>query len=332
MTAVAACAAAAFCFAATLSAFPQDPPPQDTPSAPVPTEGSQPPPPQPGPPPAEPVPGQKSGPAAPSSNGPRIEADPGVRLLDSGFRHLYELRFEDGRNEFLEYQRLHPDDPMGKAAEAASYLFEQFNTKGILTSNFFLNDSKFLNGIDGNPSENRNPKFLQANQTARSIAKQRLAQFPKDPQGLLVLTMTDGMEADYDAIIEKKQLASLGLIKQAEAEAKDVLSIDPNAQDAYVALGAGNYIVGSLPGFKRAIVWFGGVHGDRQRGMDQLQSAATNGHYLQPFAKILLALASERERRHDRAQLLLAELAAEFPANPLFARELALLQGGGGKH
>lgn len=303
--------AAALSFSAALPAF-QDLPPQETPPLPSPPAllaPEQPPPPQPA-----------------STQSPRIEADPGAGLLDSGFRSLYELRFESGRADFLKYQKIHPEDPLGKAAEAASYLFEQFNDKGVLTSNFFLNDSKFLNGIDGNPADNHNAKFLESNRTARAMAKRRLAETPSDPHGLLVLTMTDGMEADYDAIIEKKQMASLSLIKQAEAEAKDVLSIDPNAQDAYVALGAGNYIVGSLPGYKRAIVWFGGVHGDRQRGLDQLQVAATNGHYLQPFAKILLALASERERHHDRAQTLLNELATEFPANPLFARELALLQ------
>lgn len=262
-----------------------------------------------------------------------MEADPGAALLDAGFRHLYELHFTEGRSEFVQYQKLHPEDPLGKAAEAASYLFEQFNAKGVLTSDFFLNDSKFLNGIDGNPKENRNNDFEAANQQARAMARQRLAQYPRDPHCLLVLTMADGMEADYDALIQKKQLASLGLIKQAEAEAKDVLGIDPSAQDAYVALGAGNYIIGSLPGYKRAFVWFGGVHGDRQRGMDELQSAATNGHYLQPFAKILLALASERERRHDRARSLLSELAAEFPANPLFQHELDLLgSNSAGKH
>jgi hypothetical protein len=257
---------------------------------------------------------------------PSMEADAPASMLESGFRNLYELDFQSGRDKFIEYQKTHPEDPMGKAAEAASYLFEQLNEKGVLTSNFFLNDSKFLNGIDGDPSQNRNPKFLEANEQAREMAKQRLQANPRDPQGLLVLTMTDGMEADYDAIIERKHIASLSLIKQAEAEANIALSSDPNAQDAYVALGVGNYIIGSLPGFKRAFLWMGGIHGDRQRGLEQLQSAADNGHYLRPFAKILLALASEREHQRDKARTLLTDLSLQFPSNPLFAKELALLQ------
>jgi len=137
--------------------------------------------------------------------------------------------------------------------------------------------------------------------------------------------MTDGMEADYDALIVKKQLAGLSMTRQAEGEATKLLAIDPSAEDAYLALGAANYVIGCLPSYKRAFLWLGGIHGDRAKGMDQMQRAADHGHYLQPFAKILLALASEREHQTDRARLLLTELATEFPANPLFARELELL-------
>jgi hypothetical protein len=254
-----------------------------------------------------------------------MEADPSVPLLEAGFQHLYELNFQGARAEFLAYQKAYPGDPLGKAAEAASYLFEQFNAKGVFTSEFFLNDSKLLGGVDGNPAENRNAAFLNANRRAREMAKRILKVNPRDTQGLLVLTLTDGMEADYDALIEKKQLASLGLIRQAEAEANNLLALNPAEKDAYVALGAGNYIIGCLPGYKRAFLWFGGIHGDRQRGMQQMESAASQGHYLRPFAKILLALAFEREHQPDRARLLLSELTAQFPSNPLFAHELALI-------
>ena len=254
-----------------------------------------------------------------------VEAVPPVNMLDAGFHDLYSLDFKGGRERFLSYQKLDPDDPMGKAAEAASYLYEEFNAKGIFTSEFFLNDEKFLGGASGSPAENRNDAFLVANRAARDMANARLKADPRDREGLLVLTMTDGMEADYDALIVKKQMAALGLTKQADAEALRLLAVDPNAEDAYMALGAANYIIGCLPGYKRAFLWFGGVHGDRQRGMDQLQRTAEHGHYLKPFAKAWLALACEREHQQDRARQLLAELAAEFPANPLFARELALL-------
>ncbi len=256
---------------------------------------------------------------------PRIEAAPSAGMLDAGFRNLYELDFKKGREQFISYQKLEPSDPMGKAAEAASYLYEQFNAKGIFTSDFFLNDQKFLGGAQGTPAENRNDGFLNANHMARDMAVSRLKTDPRDRQSLLVVTMTDGMEADYDALIVKKQMAGLSLTKQADAEAAKLLAVDPSAEDAYMALGAANYVIGSLPSYKRAVLWFGGIHGDRERGLEQLQRASEHGHYLQVFAKAWLALALEREHQMDHARQILAELAAEYPANPLFARELALI-------
>jgi hypothetical protein len=257
---------------------------------------------------------------------PSVETGPSASVLETGFHQLYELNFQGARVQFLSYQKLQPEDPLGKAAEAASYLYEEFNAKGVFTSEFFLNDSKLLGGVEGKPSANRNDAFLETNHEAREMAKQWLQSKPNDPHGLLVLTLTDGMESDYDGIIEKKQLASLSLMRQAEREANTLLAIDPSAQDAYVALGASNYIIGCMPGMKRAFLWFGGVHGDRMRGMQQMQMAADHGHYLQPFAKILLALACEREHQMDRARVLLIDLAAEFPANPLYAHEIMLLE------
>ncbi|HXQ27067.1 MAG TPA: hypothetical protein VN822_11710 [Candidatus Acidoferrales bacterium] len=262
---------------------------------------------------------------------PSVAVSPPAGMLDAGFHELYQLNFQGARAQFLSYQKAQPEDPLGKAAEAASYLFEQFNAKGVFTSAFFLDDAKLLGGVDGEPSENRNDAFLDANRRARDMALQWLQSNPRDAHGLLVLTLADGMEADYVTLIEKKQLASLSLIRQAESEAKNLLAVDPSAQDAYVALGAGNYIVGCLPAYKRAFVWLGGVHGDRARGIQQMQQAADHGHYLQPYAKILLALALEREHQTDRARAIFSGLASEFPSNLIYARELALLNSGVGK-
>ncbi len=246
-------------------------------------------------------------------------------LLDSGFSDLYELDFADARAEFLTYQRQHPGDPIGKAAEAASYLYQEFDAKGIFTSNFFLNDDELLNGADGTPAENRNAPFLRADRQARETARQILKSQPDSVRALLALTLADGMESDYDALIVKKQAASLALMRQAEREANALLAIDPSQEDAYVALGASDYVIGCMPSYKRAFLWLGGIHGDRARGMREMQRAADHGRYLRPFAQILLSLAYEREHQPERARELLSKLTTEFPSNKRFARELALL-------
>ncbi len=266
--------------------------------------------------------------ATPPSTGAAIPEPIPPAILDNGFAELYKLNFQGARAEFLSYERMQPGDPLGKVAEAASYLYEEFNEKGVFTSSFFLDDSKFLGGVDGKPSDNRNDAFMTVNQQAREMAQGVLKSNSRDAHGLLVLTMADGMESDYDALIEKKQLAGLSMMRRAESEANLLLSIDPDAKDAYLALGASNYVIGSLPGYKRLFLKIGGVHGDKMRGIEQMKQAADYGHYLKPFAQILLALGYEREHQFDRARVLLADLTQEFPENPLFAHELWLIQNG----
>jgi hypothetical protein len=255
-----------------------------------------------------------------ATSAPALEEAP----LETAFRRMYELRFDEARGEIVSYRRAHPDDPLGAAAEAASYLFEEFNHQGVLTSAFFLDDERFLGGIEGQPDSQHSAAFLTANERARTMARERLKSNPDDPDGLFVLTLADGMQGDFEAIIRKRQLAALSLIRSAEKEATRLLAVRADAQDAYVALGAANYIIGCLPAYKRFLLWFGGVRGDRLRGMDQLQMAAEKGHYLRPLAQALLALAAEREGQFDLAHTLFSQLAREFPANPVFASELAL--------
>jgi hypothetical protein len=245
--------------------------------------------------------------------------------FEDGFRLLYETRFQEARSQFLEWEKVNPQDPLGHAWEAASYLFEEFYRQGVFTSQFFLDDKKFTEGVEGPPNSESRAAFLAACATAEELAKMRLAKNSQDPDALLALTVTTGMLADYASLIDKHPLESLRRIRQSETYAKSLLAMKPDSADAYLALGAANYIVGSLPLHKRLLLRLGGIQGDRELGMQQLARTAAQGNYLRPFAKILLALAALREKQPDLARTELRQLTAEFPQNPVFARELSLL-------
>jgi hypothetical protein len=238
-------------------------------------------------------------------------------VLVAGYRLLYDLKFADARWVFLDWQRAHPNDPMGFVSEAASHLFEEFERHGVLTIEFFLDDDRLLGGIKGTADPARTQAFEKANNKARTIAESG----PKDANGLLALTLVAGMQADYLSLIAKRQIESLKQIRAAEVYAKQLLSLDSTMTDAYMALGAANYILACLPAYKRAILWLGNMAGDKQRGMDELAQAAKSGVYLGPYAKIMLALALVREKRIKEAQGLVRELTASFPESPLFSRE-----------
>jgi hypothetical protein len=250
-----------------------------------------------------------------------------VPELAEGFHLMYAQQFAEAREVFRTWESDHVDEPFVQIALAASYLFEELYRQGVLTSDFFLNEKRFLHGIDGKPDPGRMKDFRDALQRARELARNRMKQNAKDPDALFALALASGMESDADAILEKKQLDGLKRMKEANEYAKQLLAQRPDADDAYVALGAANYIIGSLnPGYRLAL-WFGGIHGDKKLGMEQLQKTADGGRYLKPFAKILLALSARREKQNALAQKLLLELSQEFPANPLYASEYAKAMG-----
>lgn len=249
-----------------------------------------------------------------------------VPELEAGFHLLYELKTVEARAQFASWQEAHPEDPLGSASEAASYLFEECYRQGILTSDFFLDNKRFLGKVPLKPDPELRAAFFAADKKAQNLAELRLKKYPDDTNALFAITLGLGMEADYAALIDKHQVDSLKMIRDADKYAKRLLAIAPEGTDAYLTLGTANYIIGSLPGIKKFFLGFAGIHGDKTEGIRQLELAAASGHYLRPFAKIMLALAALREKKPEVARVQMQELVAEFPENPLFASELAKLK------
>jgi tetratricopeptide (TPR) repeat protein len=264
--------------------------------------------------------------AGPTASGPVAIEALHPPELDAGFHLLYELKFEEARNHFEAWQKSHPEDPLGSAAEAASYLFEECYRQGVLTSEYFLDNKRFLGKIPLNPDPKLRAAFFGAVKQAQDLAQLRLKTTPDDANALFAMTMSLGMQADYASLIDQHPLESLKMIREADKYTKKLLAVAPDATDAYLGLGAANYIIGSLPVLKRFFVGFAGIHGDKKVGIQQLEIAADHGHYLRPFAKILLALVALREKRTEVARTQFKELVAEFPENPLFASELTKLE------
>jgi len=272
------------------------------------------------------VPGVALGALAVPAGSWRADADVShAEELDAGFHLLYELRLEEARNHFEAWQKSHPEDPLGSASEAASYLFEECYRQGVLSSEFFLDNNRFLGKILLKPDPKLRAAFFGAVKQAQDLAQFRLKTTPDDANALFAMTLSLGMQTDYASLIDQHQLDSLKMIREADKYAKKLLVVAPDAADAYLGLGTANYVIGSLSGLKRLFVGLAGIHGDKKVGIQQLEIAADHGHYLRPFAKILLALVALREKKTEVARTQLKELVAEFPENPLFASELAKL-------
>ena len=240
---------------------------------------------------------------------------------------MYSLDFDGAQREFSRWQQEHPEDPLGAASEAAGLLFAELDRLGILEAQFFLKDSSFLSRPKFSCDPVVGARFRVALARAEARARECVARDPQDRDALFALTLVYGLTSDYAALIEKRNMASLRYTRQASEIASELLEAAPDYYDAYLATGIGKYIVGSMVVPFRWILQMAGYAGDKKRGMQELKLTAESGRFLGPFARILLAVAYLREDDRQQARRLLVGLRDEFPSNPLFAREIARMDG-----
>lgn len=238
--------------------------------------------------------------------------------LDLGYRQLYNLQFAEAHATFGRWIQLNPEDPLGPASDAAVDLFRQMHAMHILQAQFFTQNHDFLAG----PKGQRDPEFERSLAAGEALAAKAPA---GDLNALYAQALCHGLRSDYLGIVQKRYLASLSEMKQGRAVAERLLARDPNYGDAYLAVGIENYILGLKPAPMRWLLRLDGATTDEAAGLRQLQMTAEHGHFLAPYARILLAIADLRARHPESARGLLRGLAADFPGNPLYQQELGRL-------
>lgn len=250
-------------------------------------------------------------------------ASPG---LQAGYRQMYNLDFMAAHKTFAEWQHDHPQDPMGFVSDGAAHLFSEFDRLHILQSDLFTEDAKFKARSEVTPDPTVKNAFNHDLDQADKLATQILSRTPGDENAILAEILVNGLRGDYVALIEDRSLASLSYMKKSRLLAEKLLATDASCYDAYLAVGAENYILSLNSAPIRWILHLTGSETDKQEGIARLKLAAEKGVYLGPYARLLLAVAALRDKDTKTARDLLQGLASEFPKNQLYAQELARLE------
>ena len=246
--------------------------------------------------------------------------------LDTGYRQMYDLDFDSAHQTFGAWEHSHPQDPLGPVSNAAAYLFSEFARMHILESELFIDDAKFSRREKFVPDPKVQAAFEGELKKTEQAADEILARMPGDHPAMFAKVMVGGLRSDYLALVEKRNLAALSSIKSSRALAEKLLAEDPSYYDAYLAIGVENYLLSINPAPLRWILRLGGAQTDKEKGLEKLRLTAEKGHYLAPYARLLLAVAALRDHDRVHARELLNGLAREFPHNPLYRRELARLE------
>jgi hypothetical protein len=246
--------------------------------------------------------------------------------IDEAFRQLYNFRFAPAHEVLNRYIAAHPQEALPYAVRASAYLFSELDRLGILESEFLIDDKRIAKKEKALlPDPRIRAEFMRALDEAQSRANATLTANPNDKPALLAMCIGQGVTMDYMAFIEKHQFRSLTPAERSNSYAQRLIRLDPTFHDAYLTAGLSEYLVGSLPFFIRWFVHFDNVDGSKEKGVESLEKVARDGHYLKPFAKILLGIINLREKKYREAQRLMMELNRDYPENPLFRNELVKL-------
>lgn len=243
--------------------------------------------------------------------------------LNQGYYDMYNLDFAGAHREFQSWMSSHPQDPMGPVSDAAAWLFGEFDRLHVIDVKLFADQSRFDSRQRLTPDPTVRKSFDDRTAEANKLADAALQRNPKDAMAYYVKTLVCGMKSDYALMINKRDLTALNFSKQASAYSRQALALEPTLYDAYLATGVENYMLSLKSAPVRWILSLTGAATDREKGIQLLHLTAEKGHYLAPFARMMLAVATLRDNRPQDAKTLLAGLAKEFPQNTLYRFELA---------
>jgi hypothetical protein len=253
------------------------------------------------------------------------QSQPQENEIEQAFARLYNFDFP-GAHKALDTRLLaHPDDPLAHAVRASAFLFSELDRLSILEGEFFVDDKRIAEKKKLKPDPRVRAQLFKSIDEAQSRAQTRLNANPDDQDALFAMCIITGVQTDYTALVEKKQISSLSMVKKSTMYAQRLLKLNPNYYDAYLTTGMTEYVIGSLPFFVRWFIKVENINGNKDQGIQTVAMVAEKGRYLKPFAKILLAIANLREKKPRVAEVLLAGLARDYPENRLFKQELARL-------
>jgi hypothetical protein len=246
--------------------------------------------------------------------------------LEAGFRQMYNLDFPAAHRTFETWEAMYPEDPLGAASNAAAYLFAEFDRLHILEFDLFTDNQRTEEFDKLSPDPKSKIAFEDELAKADGLAANILAQSPDDHNALFARVLVDGLRADYAGLVEKGKHDALNFLKSSRSIAEKLIAIAPDYSDAYLAVGIENYVLGIRSAPTRWMLHLTGAQTNKDKGIANLKIAAEKGHYLAPYARLLLVIAYLRDENRDAAKKLLADLVRDFPQNQRYQTELTRLR------
>ncbi len=260
-----------------------------------------------------------------------IRAPASQEIENQGLDSFYSLEYDRAIELFQKLRESEPGNAAFSNHLAAAYFYKQLLVAGVLQGDLFSSSNKFFRRKKIEPDPALANNFWGANNAAISSCEQRLRKNRKDQTALYDCGVAYAGRSAYLGLVERSKLPALRSALKASDYHGDLARLDPGCYDAYLVPGIFEYVAGSLPGSFKFLLYFAGVSGDKERGIQRVESTAKWGTRSREDARIMLTVIYRREKRYAEARRNVEELVQLFPRNYIYPLELASLHHGAGE-
>ena len=251
--------------------------------------------------------------AVPALGNPASEA-----LRAKAANHTYNLEHDLALATFRQAVAADPQDAGAYRGLASSLWLSITFRRGNMTVDDYLGRPNKPNANPlPNPPADAVSGFKDAIDKATALARQRIANNPRDADAHYQLGAAVGLRASYTATVEGSVLGAFRAAREAYEEEEKALELQPQRKDAGLIVGTYRYIVAALAMPLRVVAYVAGFGGGKEKGMKQIEDAAGYGGENQTEARFALILLYNREKRYDAALKQLALLRERYPRNRL---------------
>ncbi len=237
--------------------------------------------------------------------------------------YRYNLEYDQAQKTLQDWLAQHPNDLHALEGLAVVMLHREMFQRGVLASHIYGDmGSMFRTGkIPYSPEFQR--RLFDVLDKVQSLAEARLKANPNDQEALYWAGAAHATRAVFYFTMAKSYLAALHEATEARKEHTQLLKINPNFTDAWLVVGLNDYIAGSLPWYYKVFASLAGYHGNRAKGIAEVQRVAAQGHWAREDARLVLAVLYRREKMYPQTLQVLEGLAQSYPRNFLLEREIA---------
>ncbi|MBI4460288.1 MAG: hypothetical protein HY648_09560 [Acidobacteria bacterium] len=243
----------------------------------------------------------------------------------AAFDHFYNLEYDQAVAVFERIRDAEPNDPLPYNYVAMAYLYKHLHKAGALHGDLFSVSNKFFETKKIHSDPLLEKRFWDANRAAIRICEERLKKNKQDQQALYACGVAYAARATHQGLVERSLMDSMSSARKANDYHARLLRLSPRFYDAYLVPGIYDFVIGSLPGPLKVLLFFVGVSGDKQRGIQFAETVVLGGERARHDAKIILTVMYRREKRFADARRNVESLAGDFPRNYILPLESASL-------